>query len=71
MHASVKMSQQHKGTTFVTTSDLQDNPSLIDGMRRNGYNPVVVPDSIISKIKQDRFLYKYKLYRVEIVSRYK
>lgn len=50
MHASVKMSQQHKDTTFVTTSDLQDNPSLIDGMRRSGYNPVVVPDSIISKM---------------------
>ncbi len=50
MHASVKMSQQHKGTTFVTTSDLQDNPSLIDNMRNSGYNPVVVPDNIISKM---------------------
>ncbi len=50
MHASVKMSQQHKDTTFVTTSDLQNNPSLIDDMQRSGYNPVVVPDSIISKM---------------------
>lgn len=50
MHISVKMSQRRKDTTFVTTSDLQDNPSLIDDMRRGGYNPVVVPDSIISKM---------------------
>lgn len=51
MHASVKMSQLHKDTTFVTTNDLQDNPSLIDDMRRSGYNPVVVPDNIISKME--------------------
>lgn len=44
------MSQLHKDTTFVTTNDLQDNPSLIDKMRRSGYNPVVVPDNIISKM---------------------
>lgn len=50
MHASVKMSQRHKDTTFVTTSDLQDNPSLIDMMRRSGHNPVVLPDSVISKM---------------------
>lgn len=49
MHASVKMSQLHRDTTFVTTNDLQDT-SLIDGMRRSGYNPVVVPDNIISKM---------------------
>lgn len=50
MYVSVKMSQQCQNATFVTTSDLQDNPSLIDGMRRSGYNPVVVTDSIISKM---------------------
>ncbi|SCJ53915.1 Uncharacterised protein [uncultured Ruminococcus sp.] len=51
MHASIKMNQLHKDTTFVTTSDLQNNPSLIDEMQRSGYNPVVVPDNIISKME--------------------
>jgi hypothetical protein len=51
MHASVKMSHLHKDTTFVTTADLQDTPSLIDDMRRSGYNPVVVPDNIIPKME--------------------
>jgi azurin len=51
MYASIKMSQLHKNTTFVTTSDLQNNPSLIDEMQRSGYNPVVVPHNIISKME--------------------
>lgn len=51
MYAAKKMNQLHKDTTFVTTSDLQNNPSLIDKMQRSGYNPVVVPDNIISKME--------------------
>lgn len=51
MHASIKMNPLHKDTTFVTTSDLQNKPSLIDEMQRSGYNPVVVPDNIISKME--------------------
>ena len=51
MHASIKMNQLHKDTTFVTTSDIQNKPSLIDEMQRSGYNPVVVPDNIISKME--------------------
>lgn len=51
MHASIKINQLHKDTTFVTTSDLQNKPSLIDEMQRSGYNPVVVPDNIISKME--------------------
>lgn len=51
MHASIKMNQLHKDTTFVTTSDLQNKPSSIDEMQRSGYNPVVVPDNIISKME--------------------
>lgn len=51
MHASIKMNQLHKDTTFVTTSDLQNKPSLIDEMQRSGYNPVVVSDNIISKME--------------------
>lgn len=51
MYASQKMSQLHKKTTFVTASDLQNNPSLIDEMQKSGYNPVVVSDNIISKME--------------------
>lgn len=51
MHASMKMSKLNKSTTFVTVSDLQNTPSLIDGMRRSGYNPVVVPDNLIVKME--------------------
>lgn len=50
MHVSKKTSQLHTKTTYVTTNDLKDRPSLIDEMQRHGYNPVVVPDSIIYKM---------------------
>ena len=50
MHASIKMSQLYKNTTFVTISDLQYTPSLIDQMQKEGCNPIVVPDNIISKM---------------------
>ena len=52
MYASMKMSSIQKSTTFVTATDLQRNPSLIDEMRQNGYTPVVVPDNLISKMDE-------------------
>lgn len=51
MYASIKMSQLHKNTSFVTTKDLQNNPSLIDEMKESGYNTVVVPDNIVIKME--------------------
>lgn len=51
MYASRKMSELDTETTFVTTNDLKNIPSLIDDMRRNGYKPVVVPDNLISKME--------------------
>ena len=51
MYASRKMSEINTATTYVTTDNLKNNPSLIDDMRRNGYNPVVVPDNLINKME--------------------
>lgn len=51
MYASMKMSELDTKTTFVTASDLKNNPSLIDDMLRNGHKPVVVPDNLINKIE--------------------
>lgn len=51
MYASMKMNELDTKTTFVTTDDLKYTPSLIDDMRRSGYNPVVVPDSLINKME--------------------
>ena len=50
MHASMKMSELKKDTTFVTADNLKDSPSLIDSMRRSGYNPVILPDKLIDKM---------------------
>lgn len=52
MYASLKMSELNKETTFVTADDLKNTPSLIDDMRRSGYNPVVVPDNLINKMEE-------------------
>lgn len=51
MYVSMKMSQLCKNTSFVTASDLENNPSVIDEMKRSGCNPVVVPDNIIPKME--------------------
>lgn len=51
MYASMKMSELNTETTFVTADDLKYKPSLIDNMRRSGYNPVVVPDNLINKME--------------------
>ena len=51
MHASIKMREINANTTFVTTEDLKENPSLIDEMQRNGHKPVVVPNNLIEKME--------------------
>ena len=45
IYASRKMSEMNTATTYVTIDNLKNNPSLMDDMRRNGRNPVVVSDS--------------------------
>ena len=51
MYASMKIAELNRSTTFVTTDDLKDTPSLIDSMKRMGYNPVIVPDNLITKME--------------------
>ena len=51
MYTSMKMSELNKSTTFVTADDLKNTPSLIDDMRSNGYNPIVVPENLMTKME--------------------
>lgn len=51
MYASKEMGRLNKSTTFVTTSELETCPSLIDEMKMRGFQPVVVPDNLIEKIE--------------------
>lgn len=51
MYVSKKMSELHSNTTFVTSDDLAYNPDLVDEMKRDGYNPVVVPGTLATKME--------------------
>ena len=51
MYASRKISEIEEDTTFVSTEDLKNDPSLIDDMKRNGFNPVVVPENLIKRME--------------------
>lgn len=51
IYASRKMSEMNTATTYVTIDNLKNNPSLMDDMRRNGRNPVVVSDNLINKME--------------------
>lgn len=50
MHASINMRKLHPMTLFISTSDLQNSPSLIDKMKIDGHNLVIVPDNLIAKM---------------------
>lgn len=45
-------SLRKKNVSFVTTDDLKDSPDIIDDMNRQGYNTVVVPNNVMSKINK-------------------
>lgn len=47
LYASRKMSELNPKTTFVTVEDLENRPSLIDEMKKNGHNPQVVSSDLI------------------------
>lgn len=51
IYVAEKMNQLYKNITFVTTNNLENNPSLIDEIKKSRYNPVVLPDNIISKME--------------------
>lgn len=65
MHASVQLNAINTSTTFVTTSDLQQTPSLIDDMERNGFSPIVIPDNLLSKIADYNAINKRPLITAE------
>lgn len=50
MFAYKELSKQNPRTTFITTDDLQTSPSIFDDMKREGYNPVVVPTNLSKKM---------------------
>lgn len=50
MFAYKKLSEQNEKTTFITAEELQASPSIIDEMKRDGYNPVVVPTNLSQKM---------------------
>mgnify|MGYP002710045013 CR=1 FL=1 len=51
MYASQKMSEINTTTTYVTIDNLNNNPSLIDDMRRNGRTPIIVSDNLMNKME--------------------
>lgn len=52
LFASMKMAKKKENTTFVTTKDLEETPSLVDEMKIKGYEPVVVPENLVSKMEE-------------------
>lgn len=52
LFASMKVAKKKENTTFVTTRDLEETPSLVDEMKIKGYEPVVVPENLVSKMEE-------------------
>ena len=52
MHASILLNKKNKNSTFISTEELEEQPELVDWMKRSGYNPVVVPKNIIEKMEE-------------------
>lgn len=50
MFAYKKLSEKNTRTTFITADELESSPSIIDDMKRDGYNPVVVPTNLSQKM---------------------
>ena len=49
-HASVELQHISEKSTFVTTKELEETPSMIDEIKRNGLEPIVVPANLIDKM---------------------
>ena len=50
MYATIELSKKKENTAFVTPKELQDNPDMIDEIKRSGYEPVVVSNNLKNKI---------------------
>lgn len=51
LYASQQLRKLKSNATFITSEDLQQNPSIIDEMKRGGYNPVVIPRNLANKME--------------------
>lgn len=51
MYAYEKMAELNPKTTFITATDLEEVPSLVDDMKRNGKDIVVIPENLVDKME--------------------
>lgn len=51
LYASQQLRKLQSNATFITSEDLQQNPSIVDEMKRGGYNPVVIPSNLANKME--------------------
>lgn len=52
LFASKKMSELDRSVSYITAEQAQNNPALIDSMRRDGLNLVIVPENLIQKMEE-------------------
>lgn len=50
MYASKKIRDYKQNVVFITSNTAIESPSVIDDMRESGYEPVVVPETLVKKI---------------------
>ena len=50
MYAYKQLSILDQKTTYVTPEELRESPDIIDKMRKDGFNPVVIPTSLSQKM---------------------
>ncbi len=50
MYASKKISDYKQNVVFITSNTAIESPSVIDDMRERGYEPVVLPETLVNKI---------------------
>lgn len=51
LHASKQLRNMNSNSTFITSEDLLRSPDIIDEMRREGYNPIVIPNNLANKME--------------------
>lgn len=51
LHASIKARELQPKAAFVTATQVEQTPQLIDDMKRQGLQTIIVPDTIVEKIE--------------------
>lgn len=51
LYASRKMSELDQSASYITADQAKNDPMLIDDMRRDGYNPIIVPELLVQKME--------------------